>query len=210
MKDSYAVLPFFHFSWKWGVISKTSRQSRTWKQSFVQLVSVKGRLTSCLLVGTGKKSPGRDDERWPGKAGSRTIPFNFPFLEVRKIDSTCAGTFWGYGPSGMDEVGIGLRGPSQQRTKSLDFPWGWGKRASSWRENQYPRHLGKLFYINDACFDYHLSISRPQEIARKLIITNYGKSHMTTSFYGNNAIFLLSSHPKTRWKSMGEKEGCIR
>lgn len=120
MKDSYAVLPFFHFSWRWGVISKTSRWSRTWKQSFVQLVSVKDRLTSCLLVGTGKKSPGRDDEeRWPGKAGSRTIPFNFPFLEVWKTDSTCAGTFQDYGPSEMDEVGIGLRGPSQQGTKSL-------------------------------------------------------------------------------------------
>lgn len=62
MQHSYAVLPFFHFSWRWGVISKTSRQSSTWKQSFVQLVSVEGRLMSYLLVGTEKKSPGRDDE----------------------------------------------------------------------------------------------------------------------------------------------------
>lgn len=70
MKSSY-VSSFFGPSWGWGVSSKTSRRNWAWRDSFVQLGSgfKKGRLPSCLLVGTGAKALGdvlrRDDQtRW--------------------------------------------------------------------------------------------------------------------------------------------------
>lgn len=149
----------FCSSWRWGASSQTGRRSRTWRQSSVQLQTVvRGRPTSHLLVGTGERAVGEMMRRHGQARLEQRLPFKSSIPGGAENRShSCR--FQDYGPSRIDEVGLGLTGdcPSKEQRTSHRYSLNFLRLEGGHSEDEIaprevvPRHLGKQSSINNAC-----------------------------------------------------------